>query len=304
MYEKGPQCESDTSFAKKHRLHQSKYRAEILKENFGNGPTINSKNKYGNMLINGEKSGRNFVSPAAYRYALQRTIDKNINYDLTIDTYRLFNNMMSSMPMCFNMFSDLRELLITDKESCSEICRSLFREIDWISTVEYIGVEFIPTPTEKYTNDKTAFDAVIIVKDDKNNKGLISIETKYTDLLGSNSSKNISKKNKIIEKYKLFNSETTKKLKETGYKQIYRNYLLTFSYAKFNKFKHFCNIIISPSEDELSKEEILELKNGLKKNKETIAKIDLEDFIERGIGSNSKSISSIFKKLQKRYTMI
>jgi hypothetical protein len=304
MFEIGPQSKSDNKFVAKHRLHQSKYRSEILKENFGIGPTANSGNHYGNMLIDGEKSGSNFTSLAAFRYAIQRTYDKNINKYLTIDNYRLFNNMLSSMPMCFNLFSDLRELLISDKDSCSNIIKSLFKDVNWISSVEYIGVEFIPTPIEQYTNDKTAFDAIIIVQDVDRKKGVLSIETKYTDLLGSNSSKNNDKKNELIEKYKLFSPETVTNLKVNGYKQIYRNYLLTFAFAKSNKFTNFCNVIISPSEDELSKEELLELQTSLRRNKSSIMKIDLEEFINRGCSTEVGAIKSVYKQLKKRYVVI
>jgi len=304
MLEVGPQSKSDNKFVAKHRFHQSKYRCEILKENFGTGPTVKSEQNYGNMLIKGEKSGSNFISSVAFKYAIQRTFDKNINNSLTIDNYRLFNNMLSSMPMCFNLFSDLRELLITDKDACSKLFKSLFKEISWIASVEYIGVEFIPIPIEQYTNDKTAFDAVVLVKDGEGKKGIISIETKYTDLLGSNSSKNTAKKDELIGKYKIFSPETAANLKKNGYSQIYRNYLLTFAFAKVNKYKNFCNIIISPSEDEISKKELLELQNNLTKNKNSIVKIDLEEFIDRGCSSNIGEIRSVYQDLKQRYTMI
>lgn len=304
MLEIGPQSKSDSKFVAKHRLHQSEYRYEILKENFGAGPAENSNQKYGNMIINGEKSGSNFITPTAFKYATQRALDKNINHALTIDSYRLFNNMLSSMPMCFNLFSDLRELLITDKDSCSKLCKSLFKEINWIESVEYIGVEFIPIPIEQYTNDKTAFDAVFLVKDRDGKKGILSIETKYTDLLGSNSSKNTEKKDELIENYKIFLPEAADSLKKNGYKQIYRNYLLTFAYARAHKYKNFCNIIISPSEDKISKNELIELKNCLTKNKNSIIKIDLEEFIDRGCSSNIGGIKSIYHKLKKRYIII
>jgi hypothetical protein len=48
------------------------------------------------MLVGGDKSGSNFVSQAAFRYPLQRARDKVICSDLTLDEYRLFNNMLSS----------------------------------------------------------------------------------------------------------------------------------------------------------------------------------------------------------------
>lgn len=299
MLDIGPQYASDSKFVAKCRLHQSQYRCEVLNEDYGYGPTKGSNKKYGNFLIDGEKSGANFVSKVAYRYAIQRTYDKTIEKDLTIDSYRLFNNMMSSMPLCFNLFSDLRELLVSDKNTCSLVCKKLFKEIPWIENVEYIGVEFIPTPIEKYTNDKTAFDAILLVIDDKQKRGLISIETKYTDLLGSNSAKNVDLKNQLIEQYNLFSDDLKNKLLKNGYKQIFRNFLLTFAYSKINKISHFCNIVISPSLDKKSEEEIDELKNGLNKNKDSIAKIHLEDFIERGISLDG--IGEIYSKLKRRY---
>jgi len=301
MFDIGPQSSSDNNFVAKYRLHQSKYRCETLKENYGYGPAKTSINKLGSMLINGEKTGSNFISGAAFKYATQRSLDKNINKDLTIEPYRLFNNMLSSMPMCFNLFSDLRELLVLDKNLCSEVCKILFKEISWISTIEYIGVEFIPTPIERYTNDKTAFDAILIVKDKNDKKGVISIETKYTDLLGSNSSKNVEHKNKLVEKYNIFSADLKSILKKNGYKQIYRNYLLTFAFSKINKFKNFCNIILSPSEDKVSAKEILEIENGLDEKKDTIIKIDLEEFINRGILTDKTGVANHFKNLQQRY---
>ena len=299
MIEIGPQSSSDNKFVAKCRLHQSKYRSEVLKEDYGYGPTIKSSKRYGNYLVNGEQTGSNFVSDVAYRYAIQRTLDKNINKDLTIDSYRLFNNMMSSMPMCFNLFSDLRELLVSDKKACSAVCKSLFKEISWIDSVEYIGVEFIPIPIEKYTNDKTAFDAIIILKDQNQKKGILTIETKYTDLLGSNSSKNVDRKNELVEKYNIFSADLKNNLIGNGYKQIYRNYLLTFAYAKVNKINRFCNVILSPSSDEVSKDELAELRNGLNKKKESIMKIDLEEFINRGMSTDE--LRDIFSKLKQRY---
>ena len=62
MYDNGPQNPSDNKFVAKYRLHQSKYRCEELKEDCGYGPAKSSKKKFGNMLIDGEKSGSNFIS--------------------------------------------------------------------------------------------------------------------------------------------------------------------------------------------------------------------------------------------------
>lgn len=297
----GPQSESGNKFTKKCRLLQSKYRCNSLKVNYGVGPNFNSKDLQGNMLSNGENTGLNFLSETAFNFAKQKVLDKQINKNLTIDEFRLFNNMLSSMPMCFNLFSDLRQHLLDDRDETSGIIKRMFSEIDWIETTEYIDVEFIPNPIEYYTNDKTAFDAMILVKDEKGKKGLITIETKYTDLLGSNSSSNIELKNKIVEENNLFSEQYSIELRQNGYKQIHRNYILTYAYAKRNKIRNFINVIISPKEDLISEKEINEVKQALTKNKDSIIKIPLESFVERGIGCENKKISKIMKEFQKRY---
>lgn len=299
--ELGNQSESDNSFTAKYRKLQSEYRATILKEPYGNGPHKNSKNKYGNILINGENTGSNFISDAAFKFAKQKVLDKQLNKYLTIDEYRLFNNMLSSMPMCFNLFGDLRELLLTDQDEVSRIIKSIFKELKWIEKVTYIDVEFIPVPISDYTNDKSAFDAMILVEDEKGKKGLISIETKYTDLLGSNSSKDSTIKNEIIENNKIFDGELITKLKDKGYQQIHRNYLLTYAFGKKNKFKHFANIVISPKEDSLSLKEIEDLKYHLLQKEDTLMKISLEEIVDRGINCENKEISILMTKFKLRY---
>ncbi len=297
----GPEVKSDNEITKKYRLLQSKYRANVLKKPLGLGPHKASKVKYGNMLANGEGNGKNFISKAAFEFAKQKVLDKQINKSLTIDEYRLFNNMLSSMPMCFNLFSDLRKLLLEEPKETSRIIKLLFKEIDWIDKVTYIDVEFIPVPISDYTNDKSAFDALILVEDAKGIKGLISIETKYTDLLGSNVAKNSNLKNEIITKGKFFDETLIAELKNKGYKQIHRNYLLTYAYAKKNKFKNFVNVVISPEEDKLSINEISEMKSHMLKNKDSIAKISLEEFVIRGVNAGNKDFAVLMEKFQKRY---
>lgn len=297
----GPQVKSDNAFTKKYREIQSKYRAEVLKVPCGFGPYKNSTTKYGNMLINGHKTGNNFISQKAFEFAKQKALDKQINKDLTIEEYRLFNNMLSSMPMCFNLFSDLRALLIIDQEEASQIVKSMFKEITWIEEVIYIDVEFIPVPTSNYIDDKTAFDAMIIVKDKNGDKGLISIETKYTDLLGSNTASKASLKDKIIEENAIFNSELVIELKTKGYKQIHRNYLLTYMYAKNNRFKNFSNVVISPQDDILSLDEINELQSQLLQSKDTIMKIPLEKIVNRAEECSNYTVTMVMKRFNKRY---
>lgn len=92
---------SINDFTKRCRLLQSLYREEIH-EPMGYGPWKTSKTKQISMIANGEKTGRNFVNAFTFDYAKQRVEGKKRNE--TIDEYRLFNNLLSSQPMAFNLF--------------------------------------------------------------------------------------------------------------------------------------------------------------------------------------------------------
>jgi hypothetical protein len=197
----------------------------------------------------------------------------------------------------------LRKRLLTEQLQTSQVVKKLFSELMWIEKVEYIDIEFIPTPISDYTNDRSAFDAMIITSDEKGKKGLIAIETKYTDLLGSNTSskKNDEIKNELISSNRIFDDSYSTQLKKSGYKQIDRNYLLTYAYAKKNNFKHFTNVIISPEADKLTIEEINTLQASLVKNKDTVFKISLEEFVQRGQSCIQVWFVDLMKKFHKRY---
>ncbi len=235
------------------------------------------------MLQSGEVSGSNFITPVAFEFAKFKVEQKKTNKSLTIDEFRLFNNMLSSMPMCFNLFSDLRALLAKNSPEASRIVKLLFREIEWIQNTLEIDVEFIPTPIEDYTNDKSAFDAMFIVSTMDGNAGVISIETKYTDLLGQNIASDSATKNKLIKEGDFLTPEYILELENNGYKQIHRNFLLTYAYAKKKGYKHFANVTISPEEDLLSVQEIKEFKDGMTNFQNSILKISLQEFVNRGI---------------------
>jgi hypothetical protein len=167
--------------------------------------------------------------------------------------------------------------------------------------VLYIGLEFIPVPTAPYIDDKTAFDAFIVVKDTRGRRGLVAVETKYTDLLGNNTSKESARKDDIVQNDGLFAPALAQQLATQGYSQLYRNFLLTYVYAKHHKLTHWANVTISPREDHRSKQEIAELVAGLSRYEQNVQKIDLDEFLRRGLVSGVASVAEVYKKVQARY---
>ncbi len=252
---------------------------------------------YGNYLVSGEKSGSNFFNNFIFQYAKFKVLERQINPDLTIDEYRLFNNMLSSMPMTFNLFCPLRKMLEDNNPDVTDIFCKVFPDFNWLKKIEYLDVEYIPRPIENYTNDKSAFDVIILGEDEKNRKGIISVEVKYTDLLGKNSSKNRNEKDKLAVEENLFDPA----LFSAGYSQLARNFLLTVAYKKVHKLKYMEHVVISPQKDIHSINQINAFKKILNKYQQNIFKIDLENIIERTIRCESKEFKRIMEKFYKRY---
>ncbi len=279
----GPQCSSDNLFTKKARLLQSIYRVDKTQSKCGVGPNENSINQhsllpsiYGNMLVKGELTGENFYFPETFEYAHLRINNKK--KEETIDGYRLFNNLLSSMPLAFNLFHPL----IMMKENKPELINKIFKELFpliQIESVEEIKIEFIPTPISKYTNDKSAMDAAILFTDIHGCKMIIAIETKYTDSLGTNKAKDNSLKYDTATSSELFIEKGIEHI-ALGCTQIYRNFLLTEKFRMTEGLSDSYSIVLAPKDHPSTEKEIDSLVQFLKPEYQyKLKKYSLEDFV-------------------------
>lgn len=270
MIETGPQSVSDNSFTKKARMLQSIWRTENNLP-IGIGPNKDSQNRdgkpsyYGNMINKGETNGHNFFFTETFEYAKWRVNTKL--RDETIDTYRLFNNLLSSMPLAFNLFHPLMMLKEENPSAVDLIVKEAFPFIPSIFRVLEIGLEFVPTPIEKYTHDKSAMDAFIRFQDREGSNYLIAIEVKYTDSLGSNtvSNKIWEHSLKVIEELDLFTPESILKIHKGKLKvsQIFRNVILAEKYGKVHGYEKVYSIILAPEGNTSTGKEIDLLKSHL-----------------------------------------
>jgi hypothetical protein len=121
-------------------------------------------------LEDGEK-GLNFLRPHIFEVAKRRIAERKG----TLDRFRLMCNMLSSQPMCFNLFGPL----VDDVELATELFRAwLPGEIE---RVDKVRLEYTPEPAGEYLNDRTAFDAYVEYTRPDGNKAFIGIETKLTE---------------------------------------------------------------------------------------------------------------------------
>lgn len=206
--------------------------------------------------------GKNFLMKETFEYANGRVANKRKNE--TIDGFRLFDNLLSSQPMGFNLFHPLVLLLKQDQAMVTLAVRLVFRNFPVFEVTE-IDLEFIPTPIEDYTNDKSAMDAYIRFVGNKGGKHIIAIETKYTDVLGVNEASRCEEQKQMLVDTGLFSTDFEELLTESKVKltQIYRNLLLTERYRMVEGLKDSYSVVLSPKDHSSTEEEINQLGYGV-----------------------------------------
>lgn len=160
---------SDGEFRGRLRFHQSWYRRYILGLSPGPNPQAGGE-LYGSMLtVSDGERGYNFLTDEIHRFAEQRlSVGKG-----AIEPDRLRRNMLSSQPMCFNLFGPLH----ADLDLATRLISTLPGVPDGLK-VRGVQVE---CDGEGLLGDHTAFDAFVEYELEDGDLGLIAVETKLTE---------------------------------------------------------------------------------------------------------------------------
>ncbi len=296
----GSQPNDASALTRKCRLLQSWYRVEVAGQTEC-GPWRVGASPVGSSLVGGEVSGANFISPAAFAYAREKVAEKRINPDLTIDEHRLFNNMLSSQPMCFNLLADVRFALQANWPGTTHLLAAMFAE-SRMARIKSVDVEMIPRPVSAYVDDKTAFDALILFDDKHGNQGMAAIETKYTDKLGGNIASKQDRKFALAANLQLLTKEGTSWYRERGFDQIARNLLLTLAFAHRHGIHTASNYVLGPINDVQTPRMVADLNAHLTPAYQNCVKwLPLEDAVKRGLTVADAYFGDHLHRFHRRY---
>ena len=294
----GEKYSGDTKYVELCRRTQSIYRHEI-----GQPIAPYRGHMYGNYISNGKESGANFLAEYIHAHALKRVRDKK-PYEM-IQEDRLFNNLLSSQPMAFNLFYPLEELRSESPQDATRAIQAALPCYD-IALVEEVALEFIPEKYKDITGDKSAMDAIIRYVDSEGKNCFIAIETKYSESLGANEAKDDATKEKerrVAVELGVFCDEAAKQIAsgDVPLTQIYRNFLLSEAYGKKCGLGSF-SIVLAPSIHPSTDREVASLLPKLKEEyAEKLRIVHLEDFVDALIANTPEEYSSLFDRFKSRY---
>lgn len=163
---------SEAARIAKYRRLQSWYRECVLQASPGKFMSHDALGSYlSKEAVNSDPS-LNFLTAEAEAHAVERAAIVKAEGG-ALDPVRLRQNLLSSMPMCFNLFGSLRG---------EPAFLSLFQRVFDSGATHIVDVvcEFAPQPPEAYLSDRTAFDAVVLYES-VDGPRFMGIETKYTE---------------------------------------------------------------------------------------------------------------------------
>lgn len=166
---------SDTRRTARHRLQQSWYREQILLARYGEYRVSGGTRPLSSLLHTddvAQRPGLNFISPAAGEYAVART-EEVLAQGGHLDRSRLQRNMLSSLPMTFSVFGELRG----QPGRGIDAVRAFFDP-------EAVAVHLLECewrPPVDVLDDSSSFDAVIVTERADGSRHLVAVETKFTE---------------------------------------------------------------------------------------------------------------------------
>lgn len=157
---------------------------------------------------------------------------------------RIFNDLLSSQPMCFNLFAELRSDLALASKVVQDMTDGRFTKVT--------GIKFEHSPGRRdprFTNDNSAFDVFLECTTRSNKPGFIGIEVKYHENLRDPASSHKERYDEIAAQMGCFIPEAATRLRKAPLQQIWRDHLLAGSLQRHEQYDDALFVVLYPQDN-------------------------------------------------------
>ena len=214
--------ETDTRFRSAARLLQSLWRQDQnlpigLHHSPGDKPVTV---KLGSRLDPAAaRAGRNFVSSDVHAFVRHQLILREEN--AMIDEDRLHANLLSSMPLAFNLLGPLA----LDLDLATRVLQPLLPS--FVHTVRSIAFEHSPGRGDPgYLADGTAFDAIADIITPDGEPATLFIEVKYSESMTGPAATPRPRYDETSRQVRLFRDPDSPELRSVALEQLWREHML------------------------------------------------------------------------------
>jgi hypothetical protein len=196
----------------------------------------------------------------------------------TLELDRLRRNLLSSMPLCFNLFGKLR----AEPQTAARVLGRVLG-LD-IATIDEVLVEYAPAAGKAALKDRTAFDAFVAYRTSSGSKGFLGVETKYTEPF----SPTIYPANRYepLDAYQTarFRPGAAQRLARPATNQLWRNVLLAAATRADGGFRIGHAVVIAGQDDQAARRAVSALKAELDDPDGLLRSVSLERLVEECLG--------------------
>jgi len=224
------------------------------------------------------------------------------------DEKRLFENLLSSQPLAFNIFLPLKW---HNFEVGNIVFKELFPFLNIKQLVD-IKLEFVPgdgigKDDRKITTDNSCFDVYVEYQNDKNEFGGVGIEVKYTESFSQSDywKETGHKKDRYIDAIQeysaQFSMEYAKEYLQPTYNQLFRNQLLAEEVK--DKFNKDCILAVVYSEEDVKCIETVTKYLNLIKLENSCVPVSISQIVQSAIkaSENFPEMKSLYENIYNRY---
>ena len=194
----------------------------------------------------------NYLTPTICE-VVKREVDGPQSQDKLYKKPRIYNHLLSSQPLCFNLFGELVE----DLDLASQVLGDMRKG----RGTQVTAIEFEWSPGRgdpRYTGDKSAFDVYVTYRNATGQRGFLGIEVKYHENLKKKEDKNPyhthgTRYDEVAAEMGCFHEEHLNTLRQAsrqkpdGLQQMWRDHLLMGAHLKESGFVDACFVLLYPA---------------------------------------------------------
>jgi hypothetical protein len=176
------------------------------------------------------------------RQVVRNELDPEKSVGKVFQTPRIYDNLLSSQPLCFNLFAELQQDL--------ELATRVMQELASGRIGRVTGIAFEHSPGRgdpRYTDDKSAFDAYVAFETPRGGKGFAGVETKYSETLGGSAAPHRQRYDEVANVMGCFKPERRRDLRTQPLQQIWRDHLLAGSLRAAGDYADGCFVFLYPA---------------------------------------------------------
>ena len=238
--------ETDSRFRAGARLMQALWREERgLPIGYHTDPNGRRRKLGSRVSVAAARSGANFLTPEVAHLVRRECVYREIG--AFIDEHRLLGNLLSSQPMCFNLFAPLKLNL----QLATGVLECLLPHFEG----EVVQVLFEHSPGRgdpRYLADYSAFDALIQYRNPAGGRGFVAIETKFTESMQEPVPAPRPRYDELSRSSQLYVDPDGPQLRSNPLQQLWREHLLAQAMLDQGLYDEGTFVLIAPTLNHLA----------------------------------------------------